>query len=333
MDITETNPGEGVTEEALVESLLISEDEDSDGTATETQKDEQAEETDTEDNTEEEGEESDQESEDEDTDEENDTDSDEEESEEDQVGLEDDDQISWEQGDETISVTGKELREGYLRQSDYTRKTQELAKETKTVTEMQAALAQEYQSIAGGVEVELQRFADVNWDQLEKDDPVAFNEKRTEFLELKAKQQEAQERATELQSEAQKKQLEELEAYVNEQGELVQSLIPDFADPEKAKQLTTDIKEYALSIGVSEEEFGQVVDARQWVVLHDAMRFRKAQEAASKKKESVKPKIVKSKKAAQGKDDAKATGKKARDKFVKSGSDEDAIDFLLTGTD
>lgn len=79
-------------------------------------------------------------------------------------------------------VNRKELREGYLRQSDYTRKTTEVAEERKAVAAKQAEV-DKVAEILGDIQTEIQTLVmgdvqNVDWDSVRISDP-------SEYLRLK----------------------------------------------------------------------------------------------------------------------------------------------------
>ena len=103
-----------------------------------------------------------------------------------------------------IEVNGKtykvpaDLKDGYLMQADYTRKTQEVAnlrKEGESLKEQAAALyqtSQEYIDAKAAVRViesQLERYQNTNWQQYINEDPMGAQAAYIEFQELKAQHQ------------------------------------------------------------------------------------------------------------------------------------------------
>jgi hypothetical protein len=98
----------------------------------------------------------------------------------------------------TIKVDGKEyevgideLKSGYQRQADYTRKSQALAeqrKETEQIQSERQQLEQERQMYANGLQMlreqqtaKLQDFDTVDWETLKQEDPYAYMIKKDEY--------------------------------------------------------------------------------------------------------------------------------------------------------
>jgi hypothetical protein len=81
--------------------------------------------------------------------------------------------------------------------------------------------------------------------------------------------------------------------FVADQGKVLQSRIPEFADPNKAREVTAKIRSTATeAYGFSDQELGGIIDARHVLVLHDAMKWRELQ-AARTKQAPVAPKSIK----------------------------------------
>ncbi len=78
-----------------------------------------------------------------------------------------------------IEVTQEELINGYSRQQDYTRKTQELSQKRKTIEQQQAELAQRdaiYSQLLPKMEAQLkgELANEPDWSKLYEDDPVGY---------------------------------------------------------------------------------------------------------------------------------------------------------------
>jgi len=93
---------------------------------------------------------------------------------------------------EEIEVTQDELINGYSRQQDYTRKTQELANQRKTIEEQSKELAQRdalYKQLLPKMEAQIQAelVNEPDWDSLYNDDPIAFVREKQIWDEKKEK--------------------------------------------------------------------------------------------------------------------------------------------------
>ena len=99
-----------------------------------------------------------------------------------------------------------ELLKGYSRQSDYTKKTQEVSEQRKEVETLKSQYQAEMnqiqserghyvealQALLDGSMGTLDEFANVNWEELKRDDPIEFVTKKEEFREKQEKMQAVQ---------------------------------------------------------------------------------------------------------------------------------------------
>ena len=91
-----------------------------------------------------------------------------------------------------VEVTQDELINGYSRQQDYTRKTQELAQQRKTIEQQQAELAQRdaiYSQLLPKMEAQLkgELANEPDWNALYEDDPVGYVREKQLWDEKKEK--------------------------------------------------------------------------------------------------------------------------------------------------
>jgi hypothetical protein len=236
-----------------------------------------------------------------------------------------------------------ELKSGYSRQSDYTKKTQEIAAERKQMQEMAQAFQAEVQQMQGtrdqyirqiGSYVQqglqgLQQYGQINWAQLKEEDPLEYVTKRDEFREeqqrVKDMQGQQQYAVRQQHQEAQKAYAEQLD---REQGRLMEAL-PEWADEKKRPEIAGQIREYAQSVGFSSEEVDSVVDHRAVQVLLKAAKYDALQNSDLKsKKVKRNPKLVS---AGSRKDKGQTNAKKRRsqmNRLTESGSYKDAAKLL-----
>jgi hypothetical protein len=208
--------------------------------------------------------------------------------------------------DTEVEVNGerikvKDLKSGYLRQSDYTRKTQELATqrqqaESQVRNELNAQATQYLSQVEQNLRDHFPQ--EPNWVQLAEDNPAQYAVEREQWnkrlSDLAAvRQLRAQhEQAANLQKQAAVAQAQ-AEAYNN----LVQ-LHPEFARTEdgKVSKASAELVNFATNeVGLPEELLQSVTDARLFSLMYDAMRFRrmKAQEGKTIQSVASKPPLAK----------------------------------------
>jgi len=235
---------------------------------------------------------------------------------------------------EELEVGIDELKNGYQRQADYTRKSQALAeqrKETEAIQSERMQLEQERQMYANGLQMlqeqqsaKLKDFESVEWESLKAEDPYQYMIKKDEYRD-------AQERVNNLVAEQQMVQQEQAQQaqqarahfVQQEYSRLVQSL-PEWND--KNSTIKKDIQEYATSVGFKPEEISQLADHRSVLIIKKAMEYDKLTTKVAPKKKAVKkvPKVQKSGRGNSKEDAATEAIKKKRTRLQKSGKQQDA---------
>jgi len=232
---------------------------------------------------------------------------------------------------EEVEVTLDELLKGYSRTSDYTKKTQTLAEQRKVVEaertkiEEAARVRDQYAQRLAIIEQMLTAQPEENLAELKENDPIQYAVKVAERAErdkqLAAIRQERQTLAMRQQAEQQ----ERLQNHLAQEGERLRSAIPDFADPVKGEVIRKEVKEFAKSIGFSDQELAQVYDHRAVMTLYKAMQYDKLQKSRPEatKKVTQAPRMMR---PGTSTPEARETqeGKKLREQLRKSGSKGDA---------
>ena len=241
-------------------------------------------------------------------------------------------------GGEEMEVDIDELKSGYQRQADYTRKSQALAEQRKGTEKIQSErmqLEQERQMYANGLQMlqeqqsaKLQDFDKVEWETLKQEDPYAYMIKKDEYRD-------AQERVSNVAQQQALVQQEQHTAAQKVRGEFVQqeyarlvAALPEWND--KDSTIKKDIQEYATSVGFRPEEINQLADHRSVLVIKKAMEYDELTKKVAPKKKAVK-KVPKVQKAGRGKskEDTAAEALKAkRTRLRKSGKQKDAASLF-----
>ena len=244
---------------------------------------------------------------------------------------------------EEQAVTLDELLSGYSRQSDYTRKTQEIASERKGMEELQqqynsqvAQIQQERQQYVEALTnmissqgSELEQYSNIDWNALRESDPI-------EYVTAKEQYREAQERVQGMQYQqqqaAQAQQAEMTKAHHQvvqaERGKLVEAL-PEWGDADKRKELTENLQSYARDQGFSQQELNSLVDHRSVLVLLKAQQYDQLQNSDVKsKKLKNKPKVIRSGTGTTSKGTSKSKRAAKMKRLQSSGHVDDAVSIL-----
>jgi len=209
---------------------------------------------------------------------------------------------------EEQEVNFDELVKGYSRQSDYTKKTQELAEQRKQLEDgtqkYQLELEQiqherqQYLSVLQGyIEKNsgLEKFGNINWEELRDFDPMEYVSKREEFREAKEKIQEAKGQYEEAQSKQEVTNRQSYQEALNKEHASMVAKMPDWGVPEKQSKIAQNLRTYAETQGFSAEELNSLIDHRSLLVLTKAMEYDrlKSSNPKAKKVKNV-PKVVRS---------------------------------------
>lgn len=199
-------------------------------------------------------------------------------------------------------VTLGDLKKGNLRQRDYTKKTEELARQRDEIAtertsiqklreQAETELAQERQRL---YKVAARYFPQKPSREMLDSDPIGYMQAMEEFNarveEMQALEYEDQQRAAAQQEQSSAK-AKEWEA---EQRAYLYSKVPSLKDETKRTAFIQDLSEIGMKeYGLTAEEIPQITDGRYLRVLHDAIQYRKAvsKRDATKQVLETKPKM------------------------------------------
>ena len=239
---------------------------------------------------------------------------------------------------EELEVGIEELKNGYQRQADYTRKSQALAeqrKETEQIQSERMRLEQERQMYANGLQMlqeqqaaKLKPFESVDWESLKSEDPYQYMIKKDEYRD-------AQERVTNIQQQQHLVQQEQAQQAQQARAHFVQqeysrlvAALPEWNDSKST--IKKDVQDYAISAGFLPEEVNQLADHRSVLLIKKAMEYDKLTTKVAPKKKAVKkvPKVQKSGRGNSKEEVAAETIKKKRARLQKSGKQDDAASIF-----
>jgi len=228
-----------------------------------------------------------------------------------------------------IEVTQDELINGYSRQQDYTRKTQELANQRKTIEEQSKELSQRdaiYAQLLPKLEAELQASMvdEPDWKTLVDEDPVAYVREQQIWNEKKEKLEAAKAERQRLEKEAYEKQQQQLAQFVQEGQQKLLEIVPEWKNAEVAQKEKLAIRDYGINVlGYAPQEMDAIYDYRALLGLRNAWLNSKTVEATKKKPTQKAPARV----ARPGTTTRKKTVapvKRAKQVLAKSGKVQDA---------
>ena len=203
---------------------------------------------------------------------------------------------------EELEVTLDELVNGYQREADYTKKTQTLAEARKSLEQEKASVEQaktlrdQYSQRLQLVEQMLAQQPQENLELLKETDPIAYAVKVAEGQQRDKQLQAIQYERMRIAEQQQSEQRLMLEKHVAVEVEKLSQVIPEFQDPAKGETVRKEIRNFAKSIGWSDEELASVYDSRAVMTLYKAMQYDKliSKRPEISKKVSQAPKMIKS---------------------------------------
>jgi len=230
---------------------------------------------------------------------------------------------------EEIEVTQDELINGYSRQQDYTRKTQELANQRKTIEQQAQELAQRdaiYAQLLPKMEAQLQGelVNEPDWDSLYNDDPIAFVREKQLWDEKKEKLKAAQAEKQRLQQESYVQQQQLIAQQVQEGQQRLLEIIPEWKNAEVASKEKLAIRDYGINVlGYSPQEMDAIYDYRALLGLRNAWLNSKTVEATKKKPTQKAPARV-ARPGTTTRKKSVAPAKRAKQVLAKTGKVQDA---------
>lgn len=188
----------------------------------------------------------------------------------------------------------KVLKEAFLRQQDYTKKTQEVAEQRRAFEQQQAqekeSIQRQRQHIQDyaqihALDMQIKQFEGVDWAKMIDADPVEAMKLDRQYRTLADMRQGIATRIQQVEAQEAFSQQQHVAKLIEEGREVLKREIPNWSE-----QTQKSVSEYAISFGFKPEEVAQVIDPRHVKVLHKAMLYdQMMKKAATTPKAEVKP--------------------------------------------
>jgi hypothetical protein len=231
-----------------------------------------------------------------------------------------------------LDVTLDELKNGYSRDADYRRKTEELSYEKKQFMSESEKQRQDYSSKLNELNqlmsvAQQQLNAEINSADLDK----LYEEDPTEAARVERRLRRKQEKLNQAMEKTQSEQRKQFEGFLSDQKKQLASKMPEFSDPAKASQLASSMKTTLNNYGFNDQEISQVYDHRIVMLVNDAMKYRKMQNSKPNlAKKITKPGRVFSSGVKKDKAEINLTKRKEKlSRLKKTGSIKDATSIFL----
>jgi len=223
-------------------------------------------------------------------------------------------------------LTLEEVKLGYLRQSDYTRKTQAVAEQRKAAEEERQYFASSLNSILTAVGADIQRFEGVDWERAAVENPdqyrvakQAYEQSRQLFDGIRHQTEDFVQRTKQAQEAA-------LKAQAKESVAALKGSIPGWNN-----ELYAQIGEYAQKeLGFKPDEFNNIADHRAIRSIWKAMQYDRGRKVATEKTVKVAPtRTLSDKKASEAKIvHNRKQNQKQRERLRATGKVDDAVALL-----
>lgn len=191
---------------------------------------------------------------------------------------------------EEVEVDEDELISGYSRQSDYTRKTQDLKKQREAADQELTQARAERQQYAQALQVMAQRLQEepqVDWDNLYKTDPIEYFRQRDQQRQRQDQRQAVQAEQMRVSQQQQVEQQRTMQVRLQEEAKLLTQAIPQWKDAGKAKAEREAISDFAVkSLGFEPQDISGISDHRVVVALRKAWLY---DQAISKREKLTQP--------------------------------------------
>ena len=240
---------------------------------------------------------------------------------------------------EEMEVTLAELRNGYSRTSDYTRKAQALAEERKAFQSEAETIRQEraqYAELLPLLQQQLiqQASAEPDWDSLYNEDPIEAARLERQWRKSREEQsyrlQAIQAEQQRLAQEQAADQARAIQAFVEEERSKLPDVIPEWKDKETMVREAKELRDWAITQGLTEQEVDSLRQASHVALIRKAMLYDKGQKRVQQSKNAPKKpsKVIRPGSSGTQVNSGQTEVKRASQRLARSGRISDAAALL-----
>lgn len=244
------------------------------------------------------------------------------------------DDVTIEVDGKTVTLKKSELADAYkngMRQSDYTKKTMEVAEQRRAAEAevAQARAEREAYSVnlskmAAQLEGVLEQQAQIDWQELLESDPVEYLKQQNLFQQRQAAYQRTQQAQAQLMEYAKAEQAQMTQMTLAQQQDVLLAKLPEWRDASKAKAEKVAISEYLREQGFEPAAIQNINDHRAVLMARKAMLYDQMvgkANAAAKRVAAAPQRVVQPGSSGQTRIDGRSS---AMQRLGKSGRVEDA---------
>lgn len=240
---------------------------------------------------------------------------------------------------EEVEVSLAELRNGYSRTSDYTRKAQALAEERKAFQSEAETIRQEraqYAELLPLLQQQLmqQASAEPDWDSLYNEDPIEAARLERQWRKSREEQsyrlQAIQAEQQRLAQEAAADQMRAVQAFVEEERAKLPDVIPEWKNQETMVREAKELREWAIAQGLTEQEVDSLRQASHVALIRKAMLYDKGKTRVQQSKNAPKKsgKVIRPGSSGSQVNGRQTDVKRASQRLARSGRISDAAALL-----
>lgn len=233
------------------------------------------------------------------------------------------------------------LKDAFLRQSDYTRKTQEVAQARHEALEIARAAAEEralyanhLSQVVATLEAQADPFRQINWQYLAETNPGEWARLREAQADHESRLAQAREAQGMVQQQAEAEQQRALQMRANEERRILLEKLPQWRDAKTMRNEQAAIAELLSAIGYTPQEIGSVVDHKAVVMSRlalDGLRYRELMsKSKTSKPRAEPPRTIRGGSQQQQGKTQPVQVRKAFNRLAQTGKAEDAVRFLLS---
>lgn len=196
-------------------------------------------------------------------------------------------------------VSLSEIRSSYMRQADYTKKTQEIAEQRKFYQENQRDINSLRSEALAGIEalkqqvsIEFRQMEYPDFDWLAENDPAEYVRQKAQWEKREYAVRQIYEAETALKQKAAAYEEEQHRSAIQETSNRFFEKYPDLKDKNKADEVFSDITGLLLDTGFNEQEIKSIADFRIIDLLYRVVQAEKAQKAIPQVVEKIAKKPV-----------------------------------------
>jgi hypothetical protein len=178
-----------------------------------------------------------------------------------------------------VEVDEDELKAGYMRRSDYTRKTQSVAEERKQAQAEKEAISKEREALAERLKtldetLKANTPKEPDWEKLRREIPAdQLASRYIQWQEHKKRMETVSQARAEAEAAVKRDNDAKFSEYVKGENEKLLNYFPEWKDESKKKTALTKIAQYAINVaGFTQQELQSVTDARVIRLLAAAQR-------------------------------------------------------------